>query len=236
MAKISVLLASRKNSKYLAKFFMGLLHRTHDMANIEVLTMLNKDDTWNSELVSVIADNRPNVRFFWEDSGLGRAGLHTYFNELAQWATGDWIIYFCEDHFIIMDGWDKYILDTIEAWQLDPQKVWTVIPKFDNIGAMNQIISRGYYNALGYVGRNGWIDSYLNDVNEQIPQDRIRHLPYYTFTDFTHYQPSPMADEMLQARRDEGAIANLPKYDSDENRRLIAEDAEKLSVSIRREA
>jgi len=101
---------------------------------------------------------------------------------------------------------------------------------------MNQIISRGYYNALGYVGRNGWIDSYLIDVNVLIPQDRIRHFPDDMFTDFTHYQPSPMSDEMLRPTLNEEAISQLPKYDSDENRRLIAEDAAKITEAIKAES
>lgn len=231
--KLSVLVSARRNSKYLAKFLFGLCNRTYNIENIETLVMLNEHDTWNDDLIVMFRDI-PGFSFHRENMRLGRAGLHEYFNELAKHATGDWLIYFCEDHFITMDKWDLYILKTIKERNLDPTDVWCIIPKFDNCGAMNQIISRGYYNALGEkVGRHGWIDSYLNDVNQAIP-DRIVRLDEETFHDFTHDQPNPMSDAHCQSiSTKKGDL--LPKYDSYINRQHIEEDKQKLLNFINKE-
>jgi hypothetical protein len=228
--KISVLISARRNSKYLAKFLFGLFDRTYSLDNIEVLVMLNEHDTWNDELVRHFSD-MPNVWFFRENMRLGRAGLHEYFNELAKHAAGDWLIYFCEDHFITIDNWDKYIFDHVEKLELDPLKVWCLIPKFDNCGAMNQIISRGYYEALGKkVGRHGWIDSYLNDVNVAIPE-RVVKFDDEMFHDFTHDQPSPMSEAHCQSVSTSRG-KDLPAYTADIVKAKINEDQAKLRKVI----
>ena len=167
-AKISVLITGRKNTKYLAKFMFALFCRTADISNVEILVTLNKGDTWNRELQAFFMafglNTKGTIQFFEEDYKAGRDGLHKYFNDMAEFATGDWIVYFCDDHFIEAQGWDQAIRDFATARELDPNKINFIIPKFDNAGTMNHIVSRGAYNGMGQLGRHGWIDSYLNDV------------------------------------------------------------------------
>jgi hypothetical protein len=266
--KISVLVAARKNSKYLAKFLLGYFDRTQDFANTEILVMLNEHDTWNNDLVQYFdwhdhVNREHYVKFFRENLELGRAGLHEYFNELYKQATGEWIVYFCEDHFITMPGWDDYLRSLImgtlrlpgpsdqpvrlknDQGPLDPNKVWCIIPKFDNAGAMNQILSRGYCEALGgIIGRHGWIDSYVNDLNAAAfgiaadrpnykEGDRIFKLDDETFHDFTHDKPNPMSDAHMQSIT-EGKGKQLPKYTDSVVLDRIREDAEKLKQAIGR--
>lgn len=225
--KISLLVSARKDSKYLAKFILGLVSRT-DYNNVEVKIIIPENDTWNKELLD-FSQQTFDMDVLTESYNYGRAGLHVYFNDLAARTTGDWIIYLCDDHFIIKDGWDQYLLDFVK--DLDPQKVWCLIPKFDNIGPVAHIVSRGFYNALGHLGQNGWIDSYLNDLNALIPQDRIIHIPEVMFHDFTHDVPNPMEEARI-VHSPSGPKANFPPYDSDETRRMIAEDAQKLIQAI----
>lgn len=241
---ISVLIAARKNSKYLAKFLFGLAANTQYPAGIQTLVMLNEDDTWNRELVHYFdlhQDFLP-IEFHTENYGLGRAGLHVYFNDLLQHATGDWIIYFCEDHFITMHGWDTYLQRVIagitqqgdslnKPFPLDPSEPWIIVPKFDNAGSMNHIVSRGYIDALGGVlGRHGWIDSYINDLSTQAwgrHPLRVLRMDKEIFHDFTHDDPSPMSDAHLQTIIGPEA-AKLPKHGSQEYQILIEDDAERL--------
>lgn len=242
--QISVLVSARRNSKYLAKFIEGYKRYTSDGASIEMLVMLNEHDSWNTELVenfessqkalfeTVGLDSKQYlIRFYRENLQLGRAGLHEYFNELAKHARGDWLIYFCEDHFINVQNWDKFFTDIIDSKELNPNDVWCLVPKFDNVGAMNHMISRGYYNALGHkLGRHGWIDSYINDINDAIP-DRVIRLDHETFHDFTHDQPNPMSDSHMQAvstKRGE----MLPEYKSEINNIKINEDKDKLLRAV----
>lgn len=241
--KISVLVSARKNSKYLAKFLFGYFANSAHPEDMEILVCMNLNDTWNAELVTYFETSPLKVKFFYEDLQLGRAGLHEYLNIIAQQATGDWLIYFCEDHFINARAndihaltWDEYFLARIHSLQLDPTGVYCIVPKFDNAGAMNHMISRGYYNALGgYVGYHGWIDSYLNDVNKSAfgdYSDRVIRMDNETFHDFTHDQPNPMDDAHMQSVIGEAA-AQIPKHGSEEYRALVADGARKIKQSIR---
>src|SRR5687768_8342172 len=126
MNRISVLVSARKNSKYLAKFIQGYQIRTSRESDIELLVMLNDEDTWNDELVNYYNDFQDALnelvelkpypmRFYREDLKLGRGGLHRYYNDLLGRATGDWFVYFCEDHFITMPNWDEHIRDHING-------------------------------------------------------------------------------------------------------------------------
>ena len=231
--KIAVLVAARKNSKYLAKFLMGYFQRTAQPDNTEILVMYNEGDTWNKELIDYF-ERTKEVTFVSEDYQLGRAGLHRYFNELLRNAGDpDWVVYFCEDHFITMDCWDDYVRKIVAEKQLDPNKVWVICPKFGNVGTMNHIVSRGFIKAMGDVlGQHGWIDSYINDVLARIPQDRIIKPDDDLFHDFTHDKPSPMDDSHLQSVVSEEG-KKLPQYGTEPVRRLIDEDAQKINTAIK---
>lgn len=240
-AKISVLIASRKNSKFLAKFLHGLMTRTSDMANVEVLVMLNKEDTWNRELQAFYMALGLNIKgsfqFFEEDYKLGRDGLHKYFNDMAEYATGDWLVYFCDDHFIEANGWDQAIRDFATEREIDPAKINFIIPKFDNAGTMNQIVSRGAYVAMGQLGQHGWIDSYLNEVMHRMKhEERIHRMDDELFHDFTHDRPEPMDPQHQAGAKDQAAIDALPDFDSPAYHQLAMDDAEKLKDLIDREA
>ncbi len=239
--RISVLVSARKNSKYLSKFLFGYMANTHTRHDIHI--MLNKGDTWNDELVQFFSGWPYQMNFCREDLQLGRAGLHEYFNFLLVHATGDWIAYFCEDHFISMPAWDDYVRSYISGerksgdsagkkFPLDPNDVWVIVPKFDNCGAMNHIVSRGFIKAMGdKLGRHGWIDSYINELMERMP-DRVIRMDDETFHDFTHDQPSPMSDAHLQTVVSEKG-KQLPPFESPEVRELITDDYGKLLQAVK---
>lgn len=244
--KLSVLVSARKNSKYLAKFLFSYFENTTNLdIQTEILVMINKEDTWNNELVKYFSNK---VKFYKEDYGYGRDGLHVYFNDLLDHSTGDWIIYFCEDHYINLRGWDSYIAQVInggsralggddEGMILDHNKPYILVPKFDNAGSMNHIVSRGYINAMeGKIGRHGWIDSYINDViHERFgmqairpnnkPGDIVIKFDDEMFHDFTHDHPNPMSDEHLKVIK---AKIPLPEYQSVSVKEQIIKDAKRL--------
>jgi hypothetical protein len=256
MTKISVLVSARRNSKYLAKFISGYQLRTSEMADIELLVMLNANDTWNNELVGVlermqsamfelVGIHEPEqypMRFYRENMQLGRAGLHRYFNELVQHATGDWIVYFCEDHFITMQDWDRHVMRMINGklpdgdcegkqFPLDSNEPWVLVPKFDNCGAMNHIVSKGFIKALGgQIGKHGWIDSYINDVLALVPERRIR-FDDEMFHDFTHDQPNPMSEAHMQAVSTKKGD-HMRKYDDFVVQELIKDDAAQIKKAV----
>lgn len=241
--QLTVLISARRNSKYLAKFLFGLAAYTSNPDNLEVMVMLNAHDDWNNELEKVASQDL-GIKFFRENYRLGRAGLHEYFNTMLPTAKGDWFIYFCEDHFITTPGWDQYIMDHINGiassgdsagkeFPLDPNKIWVLVPKFDNCGAMNHVVSKGFISALnGRIGNHGWIDSYINDLMHEFP-DRTIRFDTALFHDFTHDQPNPMSDAHMQAV-DPAKGQALPGYEDPLTKRQLKKDMAKIAELIKR--
>lgn len=241
---ISAVVSARRNSKYLAKFLFGYFARTSNRHDTQISVMLNVHDTWNTDLQRVFAIAPFGVHFKYENMQLGRAGLHEYFNELLPGATGDWIVYFCEDHFIGMNGWDDHIRKMVagelpdgdcagKKFPLNPNEPWVLVPKFDNCGAMNHIVSRGFVRAMGQkLAQHGWLDSYINDLMAELPE-RVIRFDDEMFHDFTHDDPSPMSGSEVQAVSSAKGDF-LPKYDSDHVRKLIKEDQERIRRAIQK--
>lgn len=251
--KISVLVSARKNSKYLAKFLNGYLRNTLKPDDIELLIMINAQDSWNEDLEDIFTSQKQyNIQFFHEDLRLGRAGLHIYFNTLYKNAKGDWIIYFCEDHYIVTQGWDVQLRELIagrlaaEAAEgqppvlqhqngvLDPAKIWCIVPKFDNAGPMNHMLSRGMIETMGgKLSEHGNLDSYLNDICGRLPRDRRILMDSPLFHDFTHDSPSPMSDAHQQSVISEKG-KQMPRYEDPIIGAAVDADVDALRAAIER--
>lgn len=250
---ITVLISARKNSKYLAKFLFGLMEHTYSFGRLDVRVVMNEHDTWNTELAAFFerfasgTGDRP-IKFYRENLRLGRAGLHEYFNLMLDKPVGEWTIYFCEDHFITEPGWDRELRAYIagdkrsgdsegKTFPLDPEAVWVLVPKFDNCGAMNHVVSRGFIKALGNkIGNHGWIDSYINDIfyTDGALRKRVIRIDEEWLHDFTHDKPSPMSDAHMQGTVSERG-KNLPPYKSSITGHRLALDREALTKAINRE-
>ncbi len=225
--KITVLVAARKDSKYLAKFLHNYANKTIEDGSIELLVMMSAQDTWNKEIVTDFMDR--GVRFFEENKGWGRNGLHLYYEMMMPFANGDWVIYFCEDHNIVQYGWNKIIEQVISGRKLDASSPYVLVPGWDNTGSMNHVLSRGYIDAVG-ISHHGNLDSYINHVSPMIPGNHIVPLPVL-FHDFTH-DGDLMDPENSRVKLSEEGMA-LPAWDSPEVRGWIQKDADKLNVVIR---
>ena len=226
--KLSVLVASRKNSKFLAKFLFNFLEKTQlPPEEIEIFVMVSKQDDWNQELIKFVTRFCP-IKFCFEDKKLGRSGLHLYYNEMLTETTGDWVIYFCDDHYIVRQGWDEYLMNFVDSCKLDPKRIYQVVPTWDNSGSMNQMLSRGYIDTLGNIGRYGNIDSYNNHVGAQMFKPRVIAAPEPIFHDFTG-DPEIMTEKHHEIE----GYSPLPIiWGSEEMQGMIAEDAQKLRKAI----
>lgn len=224
--RLTILVSARKNSKYLAKFLAGLYTNLLFPELAEVYLTANAEDTWNTETVQIYQKHY-GLKLYIENSGLGRGGLHEYFNTMVADAHGDWIVYFCEDHYTNVFGWDGELYKFINAKELKSTKPICIVPKFDNVGAMNHILSRGYVRAMGgYLGRHGNIDSYINKVNRKIGEtDLVYRVDEEWFHDFTHDIPDQMDPIHSKVELSEEG-RNLPRFDRIDN--LIQEDANKV--------
>lgn len=227
-AKITALVAARRNSKYLARFMFNYLARTADRENTELRVIFSVHDEWNLELVEHF-EGTPGISFQTEDFGLGRAGLHVYFDTLlaADDPLPDWTIYFCEDHHIIVDGWDNVVREAIA--DNDPADLHALIPRWRNTGTVNHVLSRGYLETLGTIARHGNLDSYINAVlTKSRSHVTITGVPGEIFHDFTADDPPVLSDEHMSAVHHPGYEAP-PVFESDPTMPALVEaDAAKL--------
>lgn len=134
--KISVIVASRMNSSYLARFLQSYAEQTTDKENTELLVMYPSEDTYNQEVIRSFP-----ATFVPEDHHLGRFGLHVYYNELAKLAQGDWVFSLCEDMTFLTPRWDDLL--RADVADIDPHQIWMVCPHFKPIDLpMAHMVSR----------------------------------------------------------------------------------------------
>lgn len=194
----SILVASRKDSPFLERFLRSYEKNTTDPDNAELLLMYNVGETKNLAVIKEFQD-KGLLKSFTEDWGLGRSGLHKYFNLLLTAATGEWVWYLCEDHDFIRP-WDSYINEFLEkkkvnpATEIDPQKVNCLVPLYNNIGAVSHILSRGWLNVTGRLAGHGNLDSWIGTIASSIQHHGRVHQLLLTgssevdamMTDYTH--------------------------------------------------
>ena len=178
---ISLLLACRKDSKFLAKFLLTFMVNTSNFSNVELLILTPPGGTWNKELLTYFKDR---VKVIDDDTDLGRGGGHVFYDILAKEAKGDWLWYLCDDHYLMPD-YDQIMVDFIKAYNLDPNKLNVIAPAVDNSGRISHILSRKFYETVGF-GPQGNVDSCLNDTLEYLElivgkeeHDKVLHLPLH---------------------------------------------------------
>lgn len=225
--KLSILLLSQKNSKFLAKYLTGFLYNTKSFDNVELLVMISRQDEWNRDLLDLYKDK---VKVVEEDFRMGKLGRAVFYNELAKHATGDYLWHMCDDHYLIAEGYDEYILRYVKDKMLNPQDIHILIPRADNTGSVTHIMSRGWYNVWGRIGAHGSIDSYINDTLDLIAIPRlIHHLTDPIYTDFTT-NPSIMTPEHNRIDIDSSHV--FPPYDDERILQERINDARKIVEAL----
>lgn len=205
--KLSLLCPSRENSSFLSHFVSNFLF-TRTRSDVELLVMMDERDTWNRGFV---ACTEQKVRYFKDGSGKGRWGLNEYYNKLLAETSADWVMLVCDDFEFILDKWDEYLISGLEAdHKWDPSRVYACCPRVRIIGSVCHVISRGYINAIGGVLSHHWaVDSWMNQVLEKLPPDRIWNTPVEVFDDYSHckcmsgvYTPAPQPTSWLHEDKD----------------------------------
>lgn len=227
---LSLLVSARKNSKFLSKLIFSYLSKTKNLDQTEMLIMISEEDTWNTDLLKFVTGiYGDRIRVFREHYGMGRNGLHRYFNELAAKSTGDWLWYFCDDHDIIMQDYDWFIKSLVDLHQMNPHKIYQIIPRCQNSGSIAHILSRGWFDVAGDLGKHGNIDSYINYVSFWLPEHRIFRPDDYVIIDYT-VDPTIMTPEHNKAWINTSLIYHYGA--SDVVQKWAKEDGERLAKAI----
>lgn len=228
---ISLIVTCRENSKYLAKFMMAFLEHTRYYDQVELLVFIPPTDTWNQELLDYFTEAFPNhIKRIDDNTNMGRGNSNIFYNEAAKEATGDWLWYLCDDHYLL-DGYDKYISDYIKDLNIDPTKVNVIAPACSNSGRVSHILSRKTFELVGF-GQHGNVDSYINEMLEYVEIFADRPMPY---------TPPEVIMSDLGIEKDLMKTVNRPDFDEAEQialfksegmKKKIHDDGEKLRSAL----
>lgn len=169
LASISVLVSARRDSPWLpvnVEAYLG-----SDTTGTEMLVSLSPFEVANTERIPVW--ERAGVRFVGREHTFGRTGLHLNFNQLADEASGDWLLCLCDDIYITRPDWADAL--RADAAELDPSLPWNVAPHVTRSGPHAHLLSRGWLNRLGCVSEHWIVDCYVNTVSHQAGVFRVGH-------------------------------------------------------------
>lgn len=234
---ISVIVPARPNSKFLAHFILSFLEQTEDKINTDLHILASEKDEWNKHLFKYFRDNH-QINFYYEDYGLGQRGHHIYLNELSEKSKGDWVLALCDDMDIVSYGWDTYIRGIITNKNLDPIKIYQIVPAFKNAGAVEHILSRGWLEVTGrwanYPNADSWLNTITGSLPDEIREERRFQATTPFFEDYSVYgRFMNLMNTEVPGVSKKGEVEN-PSWESPEVLNEIGAEVEKIVNAIRK--
>lgn len=240
MDRISVLTASRPESKTLAHFVLSYLVKTHDHANTELLINASSINEWNQDLITFtkLLSPKYNIRFFEDEESAGQIGHHKYINALVPHATGDWLFEVCDDMEFTTPAWDTYIRHIAERRGADSNKIYQIIPGLEKKGASVCVLSRGWVETTGqfagYQNTDTWLNTIMDTLGDAIKG--ARRIEDATMTILKDYSNEPEFAELVR----HGVLPRKPKendksplqWGEQEVRELLEKEVEKIRLAI----
>lgn len=161
---ISVLLPTRGRTETLKKSIVSLLDNIENNHNVEFILGLDKDDfstiKWIEKILSrTLQDANIDAKtVMFEPQGY--ENIHTYINEMASQARGDWLFIWHDDCIMQTKNWDNKILKYKDQFKL-------LAPKDNHNGhpyAMFPIIPKDWFILLGHVSYHNQISAWVSHI------------------------------------------------------------------------
>lgn len=223
MKKLSLLLPIRKHSPLVPWCFEGILDSS-DLSNTEVVAAIDKEDTENAAILALYRA-WIDVTIVPVDMQYGRTGLHLYMNEIAKAATGELLWHICDDTRIVTHDYNLLLAPFIEKMS---GRIFHGIPWYTY--GTEPMITRAWIEATGHWARQSAVDSWVNNVSEALPQDRILTLYHVGCKDLREIE-----DEKGRNVNSVPSIsADQAPYDSKEYWEQIGKDRQALLTAIER--
>lgn len=132
--------------------------------DIEFLLAVDEDDPSDYDWLNAIVVPGPRH---------GYAQLHRYYNELAGWAEGDWLLLWNDDALMVTAGWDEIVHSHSPDVVLSPSTVHNPLCTFP-------IVPRRFVEAIGHFSLNAHCDTWWQEIAEELgvlcwPPIRVEH-------------------------------------------------------------
>lgn len=212
--KVSVMIPSRGRPDLLAKSIASLLDTAE--GDVEVLVRFDDDDKETagavphkgSEVVSEWA-GKIKVKFGQRH---GYRNLHLYYNELAEIASGDWLLLWNDDAVMNTEGWDAKI-----------HAAGGGLKVLNATGRLNlfPIFTKKLRDVLGHVSLQAHSDSWLQVVS------RVNGIEYPVELEIKHLREE--IEDKTKAETQPVYAESSPEFFSTEFQELLAADCDKVA-------
>ena len=106
--KISVLIPSVNGIKLLFSCIQSIFGTSSGDNEIEVIVKLDFDDDETIQKINILP-YKDKIKIIISHKGLGYGEIHTFINDMAKLATGDWLQPLNDDTIMQTKNWDKYL-------------------------------------------------------------------------------------------------------------------------------
>lgn len=205
--KISVLLPTRSRDTMMRHSVESLLNNATRPDDVEICIAVDPDDH------IPYPPGTPSIRVHVSPERYGYGGLHRYYNDLAEFATGDWLFIWNDDAVMRTHGWDAYIRG------LPFSVLWSYVPEALGMNCF-PVIPAAWFECLGRLSLDHSIDMWIIALGEQLR--RTRHIPVTV----SHRK---VRDATALAR---DQLANVATFHAVEMERERAKDLAKLAALL----
>jgi hypothetical protein len=212
---VSVLIPSRGRLPGLIEAIRSLKEKAASPDSVEILVRLDDDDP--AFHIPIIPLPMVGTSLIMGPRLRGYADIYVFLNELAEKASGDWLMPFNDDAEMLTEGWDEIIskhadpaIPSVATLQQDPPHDYPCFP----------VVSRAFYRAVGSIARHVAYDTWILFVARDFCQ--TVELPVY------------VEHRMLEDLTHREAGAGPSGYGLNEAMRtMMAPDRERLSAAMR---
>jgi glycosyltransferase involved in cell wall biosynthesis len=160
---ISIMIPTRKRPQRLKSSIKSLLDLAHDPSQLEILIAVDNDDKESMEsikqdIVPWLAEQGVGCTCL-EFQRAGYANLHVYYNELAEWAHGRWLMIWNDDAVMKSQDWDSSIRSydddfCVLAFDTHNKHPYSIFP----------VIPRAWFQIVGHISNHQMIDAVISQM------------------------------------------------------------------------
>jgi len=228
---LSILTPTRERPKLLKTFIDSVYDTISDPREVQLLVYIDTDDPYIPEYMEVMEEN-PAIKYIIGEPKT----VSVAWNDMAEHSTGNILLMGNDDQVYISKDWDKILLEKVKQYPDDIYVAWFE----DGVNSKNHcafpIISRTWYNTVGYftpsIPNFCWNDAWVYDIGQRL--NRCLYIPE-VITEHRHFTQGKSKYDNTYKRVREGPQGNLfsksgPIFNDTVNRRI--EDTDKLRKVI----
>ena len=222
MVLLSFLLPTRGRLNMLKESIQSLYDLAEDKSRIEVLIAMDNDDTTFADTQQYINEhpNRENIKIFVYER-YGYKNLHMYINELCLHASGKYLVLWNDDARITSPTYDALF----ESYIASQDRLYVYQLKNNHFPNIFPIIPKEWFEIMGHFSLNAHNDSWIEEIALALGVNKQCGICAW------HLRGVDSGNS-IYSEVDSDCKVSSPDFSSEVNKRLRAEDIEKLRIAL----